>query len=1658
MVSSAPNSPGGVSAARSRADTGANLLQELEALSQALYKASQAQNVISGGPPGPSPRKDNNNNQYHNHQQQQQQQQPQQQQQQQQQHAHSGSSAGLQRLVTMPARTIDVFGKHSSLGGGGGGGGGGGSNAAPLPNRRGGQVMRHSISSGRSAPLYEENDQEELWKHPKHARHSIAATPRPLPPNMFGLPEEEEDASALPRSERKLQPWHSQGFEKNLPQVTNFPEWLEDNMNFSRKLEAAPEKKKSIWNWKPFRTLSHIGHTRYNCLFTLHVHAIESLPQAMNGLRLTVHWRHKDRAVQTMPSRVFQGSAEFEETLQLRCSVYGSKSAHQAVKFMPKAFTLGVIALDVDELVLGQHRLDLSKLLPEAPEHEHENDDKPVSWTTSFKLAGKAKGGTLVVTFGYELLQKEKGDKSARFGSGIGSPSPSMSSPSLRSYSGSGSHSTHGTPRPRPVDGSNFYSPTVSEPGDYHDYMAMEHLNLDESPRYESGSGGRYGENSSRGSRAVKSRYHNNRIDGQAVEIPYTETESSNVFGLPQPTESTPPLAPLTPRQTEELAEPKKEPHQDHHASTARDSYGDSDEEDREFVVVDQGVEVGTLPEDIQYPEHRYDEASVVGFDNLGKKQLASPILENKFSFDNRYDGATVNLADLGKNFAAKSPPSALPEQNFSLDWPDAGAEAEAEEEDKVVLPEFHRVEQIPGPNTVEVRSVTDWGQEEEEVQEKEGKESSRATAAEDVDEAAKQRWDPLGRFEQRVRNEQPVQELKLVDAVGSKHGLEEEEERYGDIEIDQPLTIDHPPKSEEVVVDHPPKSEEDVVVVKHPPAEIWDLHEKHQQENVAVVEEPEAAAAAEPEEEVEEKSELKEEVIAEEKEEEFGEVEGTEEVGVTETVIWKTPEEEEEEEEELGVTETVNWETPPSSPPHYPASGHEDSIVEQRDLPAEVEVEEIEVEEEGEEEEPSSSSMTSFSFQQPTVERDVDRTHSQTLFEDLDNEVDLIAGDFLSMLEGASDRGGRLSVGMSSDSENESPRALLLRQFEQEALLEGGIGLRLGGNEEMPELNLDSMGDGMAADRAQSGFSVVQPDGAGPEWQSGEDEELASIMEAAESELQKATQTMRSKTRAKMLEDAETEALMQEWGLNERAFENSPPKQPPPFVDVIGSQISKVPTEPPVLAQGVGPVVQTKDGGMLRSMTPSLFSQSNASGKLVMQVSKPVVVPSEMGSSGLDIFRRLASGGVENMALQAMVAMPLEDITGKSVHQIAYESKAALEGPSYGQAYLPSNGYSAGPRVGRYNDSAISTKSKARGPSKGFGPADPSEEFVSLEELAPMAMQKIETLAVDGLKIQADMTDEAAPYAVDSIPWSGGAGTQQGSKFKKGRGVGSLEGVAAMHLLDSRSFSDDTPVEADGLMSKVISIDEWMRLDAGHYDENDTKDETLAILAAHGVVHKDVVARGSKEDRIRYLQGAKASANFGKGGFMGNTLTIAMLVQLRDPLRNNEPVGAPMMALVQAERVIVPPRPKIPRRSPSMLGNSEVWEEEESLPEAPPQPQFKVTAVHMSGLKPTEEQNKDKDKGKPNRLWGNQKQQQSGSRWLAANGMGKTASASSKIAALKGRPGTDKETTARPGESLWSISSRVHGTGSKWKEVGSMNPHIRNPDVSFAKQKFRTR
>uniref|UniRef100_A0A3Q7I5D5 C2 NT-type domain-containing protein n=1 Tax=Solanum lycopersicum TaxID=4081 RepID=A0A3Q7I5D5_SOLLC len=627
-----------------------------------------------------------------------------------------------------------------------------------------------------------------------------------------------------------------------------------------------------------------------------------------------------------------------------------------------------------------------------------------------------------------------------------------------------------------------------------------------------------------------------------------------------------------------------------------------------------------------------------------------------------------------------------------------------------------------------------------------------------------------------------------------------------------------------------------------------------------------------------------------------------------------------------------------------------------------------------------------------------------------LDYDAESVASDFLDMLGIEHNQ-----FSLSSESEPDSPRERLLRQFEKDTLADGGS---------LFNFDEDIDHQDFACDAS-----------TGSDWRSiYEDFDYSCNVEMPKIEIEATS----NKIGASMLEDLETEALMYEWGLNERAFQRSPPRSSSGF----GSPIDiphEDPSELPPLGEGLGPFIKTKNGGFLRSVNPSLFKNAKSGGSLIMQVSSPVVVPAEMGSGIMDILHHLASIGIEKLSIQANKLMPLEDITGQTMQHIGWETAPSLDGTvrqEFLQHEFEYGKNMAGIQSNKGKLHRPKSSSKLESNSAGL---DKDSEYVSLEDLAPLAMDKIEALSIEGLRIQSGMSDEDTPSNVSSKP-IGEFSAIEGKKVNFGGAVG-LEGTGGLQLLDVKD--NDGGGEVDGLMGLSLTLDEWMKLDAGEIDE--ISERTSKLLAAHHGTCTDLF-RGRSKKR-------------GKGkncGLLGNSFTVALMVQLRDPLRNYEPVGTPMLALVQVERVFVTPKAKIystVSQSPQKeAGGVDV--KEEQIREDEEIPQYKITGVHVAGLKT--EQGKKK-------LWGSSSQQQSGSRWLLANGMGKK----NKHPLMKSK-GINKSsiaaasslatTTVQPGETLWSISSRVHGTGAKWEELAALNPHIRNPNVIFPNEKIRLR
>ncbi|KAK4337951.1 hypothetical protein RND71_042438 [Anisodus tanguticus] len=186
-----------------------------------------------------------------------------------------------------------------------------------------------------------------------------------------------------------------------------------------------------------------------------------------------------------------------------------------------------------------------------------------------------------------------------------------------------------------------------------------------------------------------------------------------------------------------------------------------------------------------------------------------------------------------------------------------------------------------------------------------------------------------------------------------------------------------------------------------------------------------------------------------------------------------------------------------------------------------------------------------------------------------------------------------------------------------------------------------------------------------------------------------------------------------------------------------------------------------------------------------------------------------------------------------------------------------------------------------------------------------------------------------------------------EGKKVNFAGSIG-LEGIGGLQLLDVKDNGGGGDV--DGLSGLSLTLEEWMRLDAGEIDDaNELSERTSKLLVAHHATCTDLFCGRSKR------RGKSKNC-----GLLGNNFTVALMVQLHHPLRNYE-----LVVSHSNEDDDDDDEPKPPKRNL-------LWRyKKKNIPEDEQIPQYKITEVHVAGLKT--EQGKKK-------LWDSSTQQQSGS------------------------------------------------------------------------------
>lgn len=271
--------------------------------------------------------------------------------------------------------------------------------------------------------------------------------------------------------------------------------------------------------------------------------------------------------------------------------------------------------------------------------------------------------------------------------------------------------------------------------------------------------------------------------------------------------------------------------------------------------------------------------------------------------------------------------------------------------------------------------------------------------------------------------------------------------------------------------------------------------------------------------------------------------------------------------------------------------------------------------------------------------------------------------------------------------------------------------------------------------------------------------------------------------------------------------------------------------------------------------------------------------------------------------------------------------------------------------------------------------------DSLSLEAIAPMTINKIESLLIEGLRIQSSLSNEEAPSCI----------------------------------------CGEIINDLDGLMDLSVTLDQWLRLDSGIIQGEHNLEQILKILKSHNSKITELYNEGlgNGTDKVK-IDGRKRS-------YLGEHITVAFMIQHRDPLRNYEAVGVPMLVLAQAERVDIH----------EMEKDCDNFVENENIDKEPPQSRFKIKEIHIAGVLTKNGGNR--------QVWGTASQQQSGLRWLLSSGMCNTVKhSSSKSKSIVVRSSSLFTNKLVKQDILWSISCVNSNIET--------NAHIRNPDIMFPK------
>ncbi|EMS65824.1 hypothetical protein TRIUR3_15090 [Triticum urartu] len=161
------------------------------------------------------------------------------------------------------------------------------------------------------------------------------------------------------------------------------------------------------------------------------------------------------------------------------------------------------------------------------------------------------------------------------------------------------------------------------------------------------------------------------------------------------------------------------------------------------------------------------------------------------------------------------------------------------------------------------------------------------------------------------------------------------------------------------------------------------------------------------------------------------------------------------------------------------------------------------------------------------------------------------------------------------------------------------------------------------------------------------------------------------------------------------------------------------------------------------------LLEQGEGNGKSSTAPQPCLLRGQKLPGGGAEVFQRLCAGGCETLCEKLGALTATDEVIGKTAEQIAFEGMASAIISARSKELGASSSAAESVSLLRTMSAAMSDGRQERITT---GIWNAHEAPVTADEILPFSLQKIETMAIEALKVQAGVAEEQAPFDVSPV------------------------------------------------------------------------------------------------------------------------------------------------------------------------------------------------------------------------------------------------------------------------------------------------------------------